>query len=243
LADQKESATDMAAQRNRAIVLDALGTLLTFEPPAPHLRAELEARLGVDVGEQAATAAIRAEIAYYRAHLHEGRDAAAVDDLRRRCAEAMRPALPEPAASAPAALLEATLLAALRFRAYPDAAPALKQLRAVGVRLVVLSNWDASLHARLAETGLAPLVDGALASAELGAAKPDRAAFTAALAVAGVGAEDAWHVGDSLEADVEGARAAGLRAVLIARDGPPEAAPAGVPVIASLSELPRTLGS
>jgi putative hydrolase of the HAD superfamily len=243
LADQKESATDMAGQRNRAILLDALGTLLTFEPPAPHLRAELQARLGVDVGEQAAAAAIRAEIAYYRAHLHEGRDAAAVDDLRRRCAEAMRPALPEPAASAPGALLEAALLAALRFRAYPDAAPALKALRAAGRRLVVLSNWDASLHQRLAETGLAALVDGAVASAELGAAKPERAAFAAALAVAGADARDAWHVGDSLEADVEGARAAGLRAVLIARDGASEPPPAGVPVIASLSELPRTLDS
>jgi putative hydrolase of the HAD superfamily len=243
LADQKESATDMAAQRNRAILLDALGTLLTFEPPAPHLRAELRSRLGVDVGGRPAAAAIRAEIAYYRAHLHEGRDAAAVDDLRRRCAEAMRPALPEPAAGAPGAVLEAALLAALRFRAYSDAAPALRELRAAGLRLVVLSNWDASLHERLAETGLAPLVDGALASAELGAAKPAPAAFAAALAVAGAHARDAWHVGDSVEADVQGARAAGLRAVLIARDGAPEAAPAGVPVIASLSELPRTLGS
>src|SRR4051794_1419286 len=229
-------------RRPRAILLDALGTLLTFEPPAPHLRAELRTRLGVDVGEAAASAAIAAEIAYYRAHLHEGRDAEALAALRRRCAEAMRPALPPAAADAGGELLTAALLAALRFRAYPDAAPALRELRRAGLRTVVLSNWDASLHERLAETGLAPLLDGALASAELGAAKPEPAAFGAALAVAGARPEEAWHVGDSPVADVAGALAAGLGAVLIARSGAPPPLPDGVPAIASLAELPRTLG-
>ena len=84
----------------------------------------------------------------------------------------------------------------------------------------MVSNWDWSLHERLAETGLAELVDGALASAEIGSAKPDGAIFRAALELAGAAAHEAWHVGDTPEADVEGARAAGLRPVLIARDGP-----------------------
>jgi putative hydrolase of the HAD superfamily len=221
-----------------AVLLDAMGTLMTFAPPAPLLRAELRERLGVDVGAAAARAAIDAEIAYYRAHLHEGRDAAALADLRRRCAAAMRPALGEPAASAPLEALTGALLAALRFEAYPDAAPALRRLRAAGLRLVVVSNWDASLHERLAETGLAGLVDGALASAEVGSAKPDGAIFARALALAGVDAAAAWHVGDSPTADVEGARAAGLRAVLVARDEPAPTMPAGVDVVTSLAEVP-----
>ena len=115
------------------------------------------------------------------------------------------------------------LLASLRFRAYEDSAPVLRELRAAGIRTVVVSNWDWSLHERLAETGLALLVDGALASAELGTAKPERAAFAAALAVAGARPEEAWHVGDTPEADVEGARAAGIRPILIAREGAPGA--------------------
>ena len=106
---------------------------------------------------------------------------------------------------------------------------ALRRLRAAGLRLVVVSNWDASLHERLAETGLAGLVDGAIASAEAGSAKPDPAIFARALALARVPAEAAWHVGDSVEADVEGARAAGLRPVLISRHGGGD--------IASLTEL------
>jgi putative hydrolase of the HAD superfamily len=220
-------------QPTAAVLLDALGTLLTFEPPAPHLRAALR-ELGIDVSEEVAAAAIGAEIAYYRAHLHEGRDAASLADLRRRAAEAMRPAL---GADVDGETLTRALLASLRFRAYPDAAPALRELRALGVRLVVVSNWDVSLYERLAQTGLAELVDGAVASAELGHAKPDRAIFDHALELAGAPAAAALHAGDSVKADVQGALAAGLRAVLVARDGRVEA-PAGVPVVRSLAELP-----
>jgi len=218
------------AQPTQAVLLDALGTLLTFEPPAPYLRAELGERFDVHVSEELAAAAIKAEIAYYRAHLHEGRDTASLAELRRRSAAAMEPVLGfDPGVD--------VLLAALRFRAYPDAAPALQQLRADGLRLVVVSNWDASLHERLEETGLAPLVDGAIASAELGHAKPDGAIFARALELVGSPAAAALHAGDSPDADVEGALAAGLRAVLVARDGAARA-PAGVPVVSSLAELP-----
>jgi putative hydrolase of the HAD superfamily len=218
----------------KAVLLDALGTLLWFEPPAPYLRTELRERLGIEVSDAAAETAISAEIAYYRAHLHEGRDAASLDGLRRRAAEAMRPALQTDADTE--ALTEA-LLAALHFHAYPDAAPALRELRAQSIRVVVVSNWDVSLHERLSETGLAPLVDGAVASAELGHAKPDRAIFEHALALAGATPDAALHAGDSPDADVAGALAVGLRAVLVARDGDGPA-PAGVPVVRSLAELP-----
>src|SRR4051812_17337391 len=208
-----------------AILFDALGTLLTFEPPAPHLRAALLARTGTDIGEPGAKAAIRAEIAYYRAHLHEGADAESLLDLRLRCADAMN--LPFDREVAFAALMDS-----LRFRAYPDSAPFLRELRARGIRTVVVSNWDFSLHERLRETGLAELVDGAIASAEIGSAKPDGRIFATALELAGARARETWHVGDTPAADVEGARAAGIRPVLIAREG---RLPAGA--VRSLTEL------
>ena len=236
------SGADMGGEvRGHAVLLDAMGTLLRLEHPAPRLRAALRARLGVDVGAAAAAAAIRAEIAYYRAHLHQGRDAESLAALRARCAEALRPALPPPAASAPASELTAALLDALAFSAYPDAAPALRALRDAGCALVVVSNWDCSLRERLEETGIAPLVDAAVASAEVGVAKPEPAIFEHALALAGVGPDRAWHVGDSVREDVDGARAAGIRPVLVARDdaGRAGAAPGGaVPVIAGLDGLP-----
>ena len=212
-----------------------MGTLLTFEPPAPALRAALRAATGADVGEAAARRAIRAEIAHYRAHLHLGGDAAGLAELRRTAAGAMRPELPEPAASLDDGALVAALLDALRFRAYPEVPRTLEVLRRRGIRLVVVSNWDVSLHERLAELELSPLLDGAVASAEFGAAKPDPAIFRHALGIAGVPAGRAWHAGDSPEADVAGARAAGLAPGLGARHG--ERAPPGVAVVRSLDGL------
>jgi len=215
------------------VLLDALGTLLALEPPAPRLRVALRERLGLDVGDEAAAGAIRAEIAYYRAHLDEAADLAGLADLRRRCAEVVRERLALPAAAHAAVL--AALLAAIRFTPYADVVPALRALRARGRRLVVVSNWDVSLHEALRATGLAPLMDGGVASAQLGVAKPAPAIFAHALELAGVPAAAAVHVGDSLEADFAGARAAGLPGVLVHRDG--GAPPAGVPSVRELGEL------
>ena len=216
----------------RAVLLDALGTLLALEPPAPLLVAELAAR-GVAISEAEADAALRAEIAYYRAHHDEAVDAAALADLRDRCAAVLQRHLPAPVPD-----LRAALLASLRFRAFAEVPGVLRALRAAGLRLVVVSNWDVSLHEALATTGLAPLVDGAISSAEAGAAKPAPAIFARALALAGdgIGPRDVVHVGDDAGADVAGARAAGIAPILIARDG--AAAPPGVPVLADLTGLP-----
>jgi putative hydrolase of the HAD superfamily len=223
----------------RAVLLDALGTLVELEPPAPHLVAQLAAR-GVTVAAEEAAAALAAEIAYYRAHHDEAADAAALEDLRDRCTAVLRAALPAHARAAED--LRGALLAALRFRAYPEAPGVLAALRARGLRLVVVSNWDVSLHGVLAATGLTGALDGALTSAECGAAKPDPAIFAAALRAAGdVAPGAAVHVGDSLEADVAGARAAGIAPVLVARDG--TAAPAGVRAVADLTGLPALLAS
>src|SRR4051812_54046 len=145
----------IAAAQPRAILFDALGTLIGFEPPAPHLRDELRAR-GFEVTPEAAHSAIRAEIAYYRAHLHEGSGPEALAELRQRCAEAMLPALP----AIPVAVALDALLASLRFFPYPDSVPTLLALRAAGIRTAVVSNWDWGLHERLAETGLTPLLAG-----------------------------------------------------------------------------------
>jgi putative hydrolase of the HAD superfamily len=226
----------MARQPIRAITIDALGTLLELLPPAPRLRAGLRERLGVEISEREAAGAMRAEIAFYRAHLHEGRDAAGLARLRERCAAVLRDALGRPELDLGA--LTATLLEAIRFAPFPDAVPALRELRASGVRLVAASNWDVSLHEQLARTGLDALLDGALSSAEVGTAKPDPEILRRALALAGAQPAHAWHVGDDVEADVGAALAAGVVPVLIDREGTADPPP-GVRRIASLAELPQ----
>jgi putative hydrolase of the HAD superfamily len=192
----------------RAVFLDALGTLVELEPPWISLRE----RVPAEVSDERLEDAIRAEMAYYRDHAHEGRDEASLADLRRRCAAIVSEGLG----------VEVTvdeLVEAIRFDAYPDAVSALRELRDAGRRLVAVSNWDCSLPAVLERCGLGELLDGAVSSAVAGARKPDPAIFEPALRLAECGPDEALHVGDTPEEDVEGARAAGIRALLIDRAG------------------------
>lgn len=235
----------LLAEDVEAVLLDGLGTLVALEPPWPALVERLREAHGMELAPAAAEQAFRAEIAYYRAHHHEGRDAQALADLRRRCAEVLRGALPAGARRAVSTpQLTAVMLEALRFAAYPDAPVALAGLRARGVSLVVVSNWDVSLSRVLREVGLEEAVDGVVTSAHVGSPKPKRAIFDAALALAGVPPDRAVHVGDSIEDDVHGAFAAGIRPVLLRREGaaPPDEPPVGVARIASLVELLPLLG-
>jgi putative hydrolase of the HAD superfamily len=221
--------------RTRAVLFDALGTLLELEPPWPRLRQVLLRRHGIDVAEDDARRAMLAEMAYYRAHHREGSDPASLADLRRRCAEVLRTELPAAGSLDDATLTEA-LLDAIRFSPCPDAAPALAGLREAGMRIAVVSNWDCSLSDVLAEVGLGGAADAVVVSAEVGAAKPDPRIFEVALERLRRGPEEALMVGDSLETDITGARAAGIRAVLLNRPGTARTVP-GAEVIESLGEL------
>jgi putative hydrolase of the HAD superfamily len=224
----------MGAQATpQAVLLDALGTLLRLEPPAPRLRASLRERLGVDVGDEAAARAMRAEIGFYRANLHRGRDGASLAALRDACAAVVRGEL---GLDAPLADVRDALLAAVRFTPFEDVEPALARLRASGARLAIVSNWDVSLHEVLGRTGLRGHVDVVVSSVEVGFAKPHPAPFEAALAQLGVPAHAALHVGDSPEEDVAGALAAGVTPALLDRAGGARA-PEGVRVIRSLGDL------
>ena len=219
-----------------AVLLDALGTLVRLEPPAPRLRALL-AREGLEVSEERAAGAFGAEIAYYLDHHLEGSTPEGLDDLRDRCAEVLSGALAVPGLSHAGA--RRAMLGALSFRPFPDALPALRELRERGERLVIVSNWDRSLPVWIAGTGLLSLVEGVVTSAEAGCAKPAAEIFERGLAVAGATASSAVHVGDSIDKDVEGALAAGIRPVLVERHG--GVAPGGTEAIATLAELPALL--
>ncbi len=96
-----------------------------------------------------------------------------------------------------------------------DVVPALRRLRASGRTLVVVSNANGRMHAALERAGIAPHVDVVIDSSNEGVEKPDPRIFEIALARAGAHPETTLHVGDLFHTDVVGARAAGLRAVLL----------------------------
>lgn len=226
-----------------AVLFDCLGTLVRLLPPGPRFRAELRRSTGVDVGDARARAAFEAEIEYYLAHHLEGRNETSLEDLRDRCAAVIVDALGLEAANHGA--VREAMLASLEFAPYAEAKRALSGLRAAGIRLVAASNWDCSLPVVLERAALGELLDGVVPSAAVGAAKPDQRLFEAALEAAGCEPAAAIFVGDSLARDIAGARAAGIRPVLLARADvarAPDAAdraepPAGVPVIRTLDEV------
>jgi len=97
----------------------------------------------------------------------------------------------------------------------PTVVPALEALRAMGLRLTVVSNANGTLRAHLERLGLARWFDCVLDSCELGVEKPDPRLFEIALERSGARKETTIHVGDLYYVDVMGARSAGLRGVLL----------------------------
>lgn len=107
-------------------------------------------------------------------------------------------------------------------RVVPGSVEALRALAALDVRLAIVSNADGNAEERLLEQGVCQVgrgpgveVDAILDSEVVGVAKPDPRIFEMALDRLGVPADRAMHVGDTPAADVDGARAAGVRPVLV----------------------------
>jgi HAD superfamily hydrolase (TIGR01549 family) len=97
----------------------------------------------------------------------------------------------------------------------PQAPEALALLRRSGLRAAVISNSNGSIQSILSTLGLLEHLDFVLDSAEVGVEKPNPKIFQLALRRAGVAPTDAAYVGDLYSVDVRGARAAGMRAVLL----------------------------
>ncbi len=143
--------------------------------------------------------------------------------------------------------LEAYAEPFLRLTAMRDgAAEVVRTLRSAGLTLGVLANSPHGdmVRRRLSEAGLSDSLEAIVCSGDVGYRKPHPAAFKAILREMGVQPADAVMVGDDPIADVEGARAAGMRAVWVAREGvpPPKEANAVVEDLRDLLRVLRELG-
>lgn len=129
------------------------------------------------------------------------------------------------------------------FYLYDDVAPALRDLSARGLKIGLISNTHRCLASFQQHFELGGLICAAISSSEHGYLKPHPSIFESALCQAGVTAAEAVMVGDSVAHDIEGARAVGMRGVLVHRSSDVAThAPPDVPVIRDLSELPAFLG-
>lgn len=113
----------------------------------------------------------------------------------------------------------AEYLDADRWFVYDDVKPCLRELKRRRIRLGIVSNWDPSLRNLMRALGLTPYFDEVLSSADVGYRKPDPVFFQIGLERLGVAPASCVHVGDKVEADGDGATAAGIHAVILDRSG------------------------
>ena len=123
------------------------------------------------------------------------------------------------------------------FSLYEDAVPVLDELRRHGLKIGLISNGQRDLEEFVDHHTLA--VDAVVGSKAHGRVKPHASIFVAALHALEVGPDETAMVGDSYEDDIEGARALGIRAILLDRDGAHTDAPDRID---TLLALPAALG-
>jgi putative hydrolase of the HAD superfamily len=220
----------------RAVLLDAVGTLLRLREPVGETYARVGAAHGVQIG------AWRLEDAFRRVRaaapplafpslptaLVPAREREAWRELVRSTFLAADSAQRVGDFDACFDALWRHFASAAAWALRPGAAEALSALRARGRRVAVVSNFDHRLPAILAGLGVAQLLEAVVLPADAGAAKPDPRIFRVALDRLGALPAEAVCVGDDRERDLAAARALGVRAIDVAS-------------LATLAELPARI--
>jgi beta-phosphoglucomutase-like phosphatase (HAD superfamily) len=177
-----------------AVTVDAYRTLMTLIDPLPSLQ-----QLLPDHDRASIERAFHAEGEYYREHVGRGQDAPTLARLREDCVGVFNETLGS-------TLSADAYVGTLHFEPLPGALGAVQRLRALGLTLAVVANWDFGMHEHLEEAGFTQL----FAAIVPAAGKPSPDGILRALAKLGVEPSRALHVGDE-EADERAARAAGVR--------------------------------
>jgi HAD superfamily hydrolase (TIGR01509 family) len=185
-----------------AVTIDAYGTLLRLADPVPTL-VDVLAERGVRRSPDVVLAGFRAEVAYYVPRVGDGQDEAGLSRLRRDCAGVFLEAVE---ANLDADEFAPAYVGAMRFEQIEGSVDAVQYLRALGLELAVVANWDLSLGQRLEEAGLASFFSVVVHAAR----KPAPDGLVHALSRVGVNPERAVHIGDE-DTDEAAARSAGMR--------------------------------
>jgi putative hydrolase of the HAD superfamily len=100
---------------------------------------------------------------------------------------------------------------------YDDVLPALIRWQEAGIQLGIISNFDSRIHQVLEVLELRKFFGTITISSLAGVAKPNPEIFAIALKKHDCLPQEAWHIGDSLAEDYQGAKTAGIRPFLIQR--------------------------
>lgn len=201
-----------------ALFLDAAGTLFDLAEPVGIVYARFAAQHGLALTAEEAESRFRSAFQSlpapdYDAH-HEGHE------CERLWWRQLVLAVTRAPDDAPFAAFFEELFAYYEqpraWQLFPDTLPFLEQTKSL-FQLAVVSNFDARLHPILEGLGLTLYFEAIVSSAEARARKPESSIFELALEKMQVAPHEVLHIGDSLEADYEGARRAGLHAFHLQR--------------------------
>ena len=226
----------------KAVFLDIGDTVMRPNPSWEHVYAMAFEEFGITVDMTELYAALRAAYHHGGWGMEGGFDPTEETSFQRTVAidaAAIAELGLEPMPETFYRRLSELFMATSHWHIFPDAYPALTALKERGLVVGAVSNWVWNLPELLHALDLVSHFDFIAASARIGFEKPHPRIFEWALEKAGVKPKAAIHVGDHLDADVEGARAVGITGVLIDRTERYQAdeIPDGTPVIRSLEEL------
>ena len=210
--------------RPKAVFLDAAGTLFESTRPVAATYAELALRYGKNVPFDEVSRRFRDCFATAPPMAFPGSDGQRLEALERAWWREVvwrifEPTGPFPRFDGYFGELFAYFARPDSWVLYDDARATLEALKARGLILVMISNFDSRVLKIIRGLGIADYFDSVFISSSAGFAKPEAGIFRLALERHGITPDEAIHVGDSPETDVEGALRAGVRPVLLDRRG------------------------
>jgi putative hydrolase of the HAD superfamily len=227
--------------KTRAVFFDLGGTLLVMRRDRIFLKVLQEEGRSVELG-RIHSAYLKVEPSWLSVYgekvLSAGETEEAYRVLDQKVFSALYPSESEPEAQRVSRLVRERwpeLETEVPLELYPDAEPTLGRLAGDGYSLGLISNAPADTRKAVEALGLTKYLSTVVISGVVGYTKPHPEIFRIALREAGVEAGEAMHIGDLYEADIVGARNAGMEGVLIDRDGSPSHM--DCPRVKSLSEI------
>jgi putative hydrolase of the HAD superfamily len=195
-----------------AVTFDVGGTLIECRPSVGHIYAQVAARHRHIISPAVLNRRFKAAWRGFKGFRHTRADwSDLVDETFRGLVE------PLPSESFFSELY-ARFSEPDAWHVYQDVIPTLENLKSHGLKLGIISNWDDRLRPLLRILKLDRYFDTIVVSCEAGACKPAARIFTRACAGLDVSAGNTLHIGDDLETDLRGAKAAGLQALHLRRE-------------------------
>ena len=225
----------------KAVFFDLYHTLIGYDPPREEAVAGTLGRMGINVSAKSLRRPlVTADEFFYRETSKKSLKERNEQETMTLWINYQTVVLKE-AGIAPTAELIKNILADMKKARYElvlfdDVLPALNALVARRMALGVISNADRDVSPLLEKLGILPLLKIRLTSQEAGVSKPHPDIFRKGAERIGVAPSDVLYVGDQWVVDVQGARGAGMQALLIDRGGYFEEVPA-LEKISSLKEI------